>query len=222
MRSAVVSSVPQRGQMTRVEGWVSVMFFALLTLENTVSRILVQCYPPLASCPVSSSRYENVLAIANPVGFPVVAALTAAVLIATNDPAAVDRVLVGNPAPPGIRSLLEGESLFNSILALALHVERHDASLRDGISFLEGFIYFVQLFSGGILVGFLVGLSGWLVLHFVRVSWFRAGFGVVVDYASWLLGERLAGVSGVVALLQAPVIRYLLRCEVCCGDDDVG
>ncbi len=158
--------------------------------------------------------------IGDSAGFPVVAALIAAALIATNDPAAVDRVLEGNPATPRMRSILEGESLFNSILALvlvslALHVESQHASLREGISFLEGFIYFVQLFSGGILLGFAIGLSGWVVLHFVRSSWFRAAFSIAIAYGSWFAAEWLAGVSGVVAALIAGLLlnAYVQRAE---------
>lgn len=167
--------------------------------------------------------------IGDPAGFPVVAALIAAALIATNDPAAVDRVLEDNPVSPRTRSILAGESLFNSILALvlvslALHVESQHASLREGISFLEGFIYFVQLFSGGILLGFVIGLVGWLLLHFLHSPWLRGLVSILVAYSSWFIAEWVVGVSGVVAALIAGLLlnAYIQRAEpetkrVLCG-----
>jgi len=180
---------------------------ALLHVIGTVLLLAV----PLMLLEVLIAAAMLWFGIGDAAAFPLVAALIGAALISTNDPAAVDRVLEGADASPRCRLMLEGESLFNSILALvlvslALHVELHGARLGDGISFLEGFTYFVRLFSGGILLGFVTGLAGWLLLHHARLPMLRAVVSVLIAYGVWFLADRLANVSGVVAVLTAGLL----------------
>lgn len=149
--------------------------------------------------------------IDQPAVFSVVAALIAAALIAANDPVAIDRVLRGVAVPSALRTVLEGESLFNSILALvlvslALQVESQHASLQAGVSFLEGFFIFVRLFSGGVLLGFVLGLIGWGVLHYVRWPASRVLLSLAIAFVTWSIAEQLAQVSGVVAVLTAGLL----------------
>ncbi|HHC75104.1 MAG TPA: hypothetical protein ENK78_08525, partial [Thiothrix sp.] len=81
--------------------------------------------------------------------FPLIAALVAAALLSSNDLAAVTGIANKLNLSPRLLAILEGESIFNSLLALvfvslAFVIENHQADL----TFLAAFILFVKLFSG--------------------------------------------------------------------------
>lgn len=160
------------------------------------------------------------LGIGNEHTFPFIAALITAALLAANDPTAVIPIIERLNASPRFVSILKGESLFNSILALvlvslALNVELADSNREGELSFLEGFILFVQLFSGGVLTGLLCGLLGWLLMHYSRLAILRGGVSLLVAYGTFLLAETLLSVSGIVAVLVAGLVlnAYAQRTE---------
>lgn len=160
------------------------------------------------------------LGIGNETTFPFIAALITAALLAANDPTAVIPIIERLNAPPRFVSILKGESLFNSILALvfvslALNVELADNNMGGDLSLLEGFILFVQLFSGGVLTGLLCGLAGWLLMHYSRLPVLRGMVSLVVAYGTFLLAETLLSVSGIVAVLVAGLVlnAYAQRTE---------
>ncbi len=182
---------------------------AACLLQNMVVVMLLAI--PLMLVGVLLTAVLLYLGIDHASGFPVVAALITAALVSTNDPAAVTRVLEGIQVPARLASLLEGESLFNSIIALvlvslALQVEMHDVRVSDGIGFLQGFILFVRLFTGGVLTGLAVGLAGWVLLHVARLPVLRAVFSVLLAYGAFLVADQLFRVSGVVAVLTAGLV----------------
>lgn len=147
----------------------------------------------------------------NHAGFPFIAALIAAALITANDPASVAYSTKTLAIPPHLTSLLKGESLFNSMLALvlvtlALSVELADSSTAQALSLREGFILFVQFFTGGVLTGLICGLLGWLLLRFSYLPLLRSIFSVIIAYTTFLLAETVLNTSGIVAVLVAGLI----------------
>lgn len=147
----------------------------------------------------------------NHTGFPFIAALIAAALITANDPATVAYSTKTLAIPQHLTSLLKGESLFNSMLALvlvtlALSVELADSNTAQSLSLHEGFILFVQFFTGGVLTGLICGLLGWLLLRFSYMPLLRSIFSVVIAYTTFLLAETVLNTSGIVAVLVAGLI----------------
>lgn len=148
------------------------------------------------------------LGIADESNFPYIAALITAALLAANDPTAVVRIIEKLNVSPRLVSILKGESLFNSIIALvlvslALNVEITGSNMERELHFLEGFTLFVQLFSGGILVGLMCGLLGWLLLHYSRFPLLRGIISIVIAYGTFFLAESILSVSGILAVLVA-------------------
>jgi CPA1 family monovalent cation:H+ antiporter len=139
--------------------------------------------------------------------FPLVAALITAAMLAANSPAAVGRVVEGLHLPLRLLALLKGESLFSSMFALVLVslVLQVEGQARDW-SLLQGFIHFVKLFSGGILLGLLSGLLGSLLMYLGRWSVLRGLLSLLVAYGTFWLAEAVLGVSGIVAVLTAGLL----------------
>lgn len=142
--------------------------------------------------------------------FPFIAALIAAALLSANDPTMVASLFKRLPAPPNFVSLLKGESLFNSIIALvlvslALSVESIDNTTVHNLSFLEGFFLFVRFFSGGIFIGLGCGLLAWLLMYCMRVTALRMLLSFMVAYGTFFLAEQL-NTSGIIAVLSAGLL----------------
>ncbi|MGV6808983.1 MAG: cation:proton antiporter, partial [bacterium] len=148
--------------------------------------------------------------------FPFIAALVAAALLSANDLGAVEGIANKLNLPPHLLAILEGESIFNSLLALvfvslAFSIDNQQADL----SFLAAFILFVKLFSGGIFVGLVCGLLGWLILHYSRHPFLRGLVSLLIAYGTFVLAEQSLDVSGIVAVLVAGLLlnAYAQRTE---------
>lgn len=148
--------------------------------------------------------------------FPFIAALVAAALLSSNDLAAVAGIANKLNLSPRVLAVLKGESIFNGLLALvfvslAFAIENQQVDL----SFLAAFILFVKLFSGGIFIGLICGLLGWLVLHYSRHPFLRGLVSILIAYGTFLFAEQGVNVSGIVAVLVAGLLlnAYAQRTE---------
>lgn len=140
-----------------------------------------------------------------------VVALLFGALISATDPVAVVTIFKELGAPLRLNVLVEGESLFNDATAivvfgilLAMIVGGTNFSLvNSGTALLE----FVRVFMGGVLVGAILGL-------FVSELLFRLQcqasavitMSLVAAYGSFIIGEHVLHVSGVMATVSAAVI----------------
>lgn len=101
---------------------------------------------------------------------------------------------------PRLLAVLEGESLINDASALVLYKIAVTALLSGVFSLADGSLEFVKVVSGGIFLGFILGI---LIQNFSRM-FLEPVVGVVfsftIPYVTYMLADYL-GVSGVLAVV---------------------
>lgn len=144
---------------------------------------------------------------------PLVALLFAAIILPT-DPATVLAVFEDTEAPERLSVVIEGESLFNdgvgiAIVTTLLAFQRESAGTvvdlsailsPDQLASLALTTVYVSL--GGFLLGVLIGTTGHRLTRDLDDRMATVLFTVLIAYGSYLLGESL-GVSGVLAVVGA-------------------
>lgn len=133
------------------------------------------------------------------------AALLFGVLISATDPVAVVAVFQELHVPPRLRTLVEGESLFNDAVAIVLFEILVAAALGGEISIVTGVIGFIITFFGGIAIGTATGVLAAMLLPWLRPLPASA-LTVAVAYGSFLSAEELLSVSGVMAAVSAGLV----------------
>jgi len=143
------------------------------------------------------------LAAASPIGL--VGCLLLGSVVATTDPAAVIDLFRGLGAPRRLTTLIAGESVLNDAAAIAL------ATILLGMvtggrdpDIFEGAIALVVNFVGGAILGFLMARLTTAILPRLRnTPVAEVTITVALAYFTFVVGERYAGVSGVVAVVAA-------------------
>lgn len=141
--------------------------------------------------------------IGHSVGFPVIAAIITGLLLSATDPSVIAVILERLKAPPRIVSILEGESLFNNIVALILVslIIQFVVLTGENLTLLNGFVLFVRMFIGGLFVGAAVGVIGWLLIKYNQQPVLRGAVSLVTLYGGYLLAESVFHVSGLLTVL---------------------
>jgi len=145
--------------------------------------------------------------IGHPDGFPWLAALIAAALLSATDPVAVLALFKRFGAPGRLRTIIDGESLFNDATAIVLFSvllalatgERATADLSQGT------LDFLRIFFGGGLAGALVGGTAFLALRVIDGAVARGVISLIAAYGAFLLAES-QHVSGVMAAMSAGLL----------------
>jgi Na+:H+ antiporter len=136
---------------------------------------------------------------------PLVVCLLLGSIVATTDPAAVIAVFRDVGAPRRLSRLVEGEALLNDAAAIALFIlllEFIEAGREP--SAIAGLGEFIVLFVGGGAFGYLAGRSLlWSIRQVSSDRLAEATLTIAFAYLSFVAGERLFHVSGVVAVLTA-------------------
>lgn len=139
---------------------------------------------------------------------PLVACLLFASIIATTDPAAVVGIFRDIGAPGRLSRLVEGESLLNDATAIAIFTVLLEVLLADHeVGFARGLLLFLKSCLGGALVGFI----GARVLMWA-IPWLRDSrlaemtLTLALPYLLYVLCERYAGFSGVIAVVTAGLV----------------
>ena len=140
-----------------------------------------------------------------PEGFPWVAALLTGALLSATDPAAILALFRKMKAPPRITMLLDGESLFNDAAAIVLFTLLVGIAAHSETDFSPGAetLKFAGIFTGGLLVGSIVGGIGYLVIPRLDNQVTQGVFSLVAAYMAYYLAESLLHVSGVMSVLIA-------------------
>lgn len=136
---------------------------------------------------------------------PLVVCLLLGSIVATTDPAAVIAVFRDVGAPRRLTWLVAGEALLNDAAAIALFILLL-GFIEAGreLSALAGLGEFFALFVGGGVLGYFVGrLLLWSMRHVSGDRLAEATLTLAFAYLSFIAAERLAHVSGVVAVLAA-------------------
>lgn len=133
-------------------------------------------------------------------------ALVLAVILAATDPVSVLAIFKEHGVGTGLRTLMEGESIFNDALAIVLFLIAVEVAFgEETVTVLDGFLEFGQEVAIGVAVGAVVGflahrLMGSLDDHLVEIT-----LSLVTAYGAYLLADRLHG-SGVIAVVAAGLL----------------
>lgn len=136
---------------------------------------------------------------------PLAAALLFGVFISATDPVAVVAVFRDLGVSKRLLTIVEGESLLNDGVAVVGFNILLGAALGQQVSVGEGVLEFVTVFVGGAIVGGVLGLVAALVLPLIdRLS--AATLSLGVAYGSFVVGNDLLEVSGIMATLAAGLV----------------
>ena len=140
-------------------------------------------------------------------GMPASAAWLIAVILAPTDPVSVLAIFKTAGVPDGLRTLLEGESLFNDALGLVLYVVAVELVFpgRSPITALDIAADFGRAVGYGTLVGLIVG---WIAHHLMATMHdhlIETTLSIVTAYGSYLLADNVHG-SGIIATIVAGLL----------------
>jgi CPA1 family monovalent cation:H+ antiporter len=172
-------------------------------LWQNIVPILTLAVPGLL---LSTGIIAGILLLATSI--PLLPALLLGAILSATDPVAVIALFKQLGAPKRLTVLVEGESLFNDATAIVLASiliagigadvgEQHTDLASAGVEFL-------QVFFGGLLVGWILGIVTGSLLGRVRADvYIETTLTTILAYASFLIAEQMFHVSGVVAVVAA-------------------
>jgi len=174
--------------------------------------LLLSTLGMLISCAVVAIALY--FAMAEPAGFPWIAALLAAAILAATDPIAVVSSLKKLNTSDELTTLVEGESLFNDasalvlfgvILSFATNSKTHlDSTLLS---------LFLVTFLGGLLLGGLLGLATAILALLIKQSSASNILLVLLAFSSFFVAEHFFHVSGIMSVVSAAIVSKLLLRE---------
>jgi CPA1 family monovalent cation:H+ antiporter len=170
-------------------------------LRENLGPVLTLAVPGLL---LSTLLIGLIVALATPV--PLAATLLLGAILSATDPVAVTAVFKRLGAPQRLRTLVEGESLFNDATSIVLARILLGVALAGGLtgpSAARGAVSFVLVFFGGLLAGWLVGILIGFALGKVEDNFVEITLTTVLAYLSFLLAEGVLHVSGVMAVMAA-------------------
>ena len=133
-------------------------------------------------------------------------AIVLAVMLAATDPVSVLAVFKEHGVGAGLRTLMEGESIFNDALAIVLYLIAVEVAFGDTtVTVQDALVEFGQEVLIGVGAGALVGfvahrLMATLDDHLVEIT-----LSLVTAYGAYLLADRLGG-SGVIAVVAGGLL----------------
>ena len=127
-------------------------------------------------------------------------------LISPTDPVSVLALFKQAHAPEDLRTLVEGESLFNDATGVVLFTIIFDAAVHGtGLSVGGAALRFVTVSAGGLLLGGVLGLVAYWALRRLEDHLLENAICLVLAYGSFWLAEVLH-LSGVIATVMAGLL----------------
>lgn len=127
-------------------------------------------------------------------------------LISPTDPVSVLALFSDAKAPEDLRTLIEGESLFNDATGVVLFTILLAAIIQgEGLSPAPAALEFVRVSLGGLLLGGALGLVAFFILRRLDDHLLENAICLVLAYGSFWLGEVLH-VSGVISTVMAGLL----------------
>ncbi len=143
---------------------------------------------------------------------PLAVAFALGAILSPTDPVAVSAIVAGNPIPPRLMHILEGESLLNDASGLVCFTFAVGAMLTGGFSIGAASLSFLQEAGGGIIIGLAiawgVGLTNkWLVSKVGEEPGLQILISILIPFAAYLGAEHIHG-SGILAAATAGVCMH--------------
>ena len=149
------------------------------------------------------------------IGIGIEMALVFGALIAATDPVAVVALFRRLGAPKRLQVLLEGESLFNDgtaivmfniMLAIAGIVTHGESTLTTESGLGLWIAEFLKVAGGGVLTGVVLGMFASQIIGRIDDALVETTLTTVLAFGSYLVGEHVLGVSGVLAVVTAGIV----------------
>lgn len=138
---------------------------------------------------------------------PLFSAFLFGALISATDPVSVLALFEELGVSERLKTLVEGESLFNDATAIVLYnvvIVIAISGIISATDVTSGVVEIAVDFMGGIVSGCLTGvIIGYLILFSRDNMAFAETVSLIVAYASYLVAEALFGVSGVISVVFA-------------------
>jgi Na+/H+ antiporter len=130
------------------------------------------------------------------------AAFVLAAIISPTDTAAVTAVTRSMSIPKRVQSILEGESMFNSVVALVAYKQAIQTTIGGSFSLHGAVGELLWNAIGGLVIGLLVGIAATWARHRVRDSTINTASSFLTPFAAYLGAESIHA-SGVLATVIA-------------------
>ncbi|MGB7872910.1 MAG: Na+/H+ antiporter [Anaerolineales bacterium] len=149
------------------------------------------------------------------IGLGLELALVFGALIAATDPVAVVALFRRLGAPKRLQVLLEAESLFNDgtaivmfniMLAIAGIATHGESSLTTESGLGLWIAEFLKVAGGGVLTGIVLGMFASQIIGRIDDALVETTLTTVLAFGSYLVGEHVLGVSGVLAVVTAGIV----------------
>jgi len=149
------------------------------------------------------------------IGIGIEMALVFGALIAATDPVAVVALFRRLGAPKRLQVLLEGESLFNDgtaivifniMLAIAGFATHGESTLTSDSGLGLWIAEFLKVAGGGVLTGVVLGMFASQIIGRIDDALVETTLTSVLAFGSYLVGEHVLGVSGVLAVVTAGIV----------------
>jgi CPA1 family monovalent cation:H+ antiporter len=142
-------------------------------------------------------------------GMPLKYAVVLAVMLAPTDPVSVLATMKEHGVPSGLRTLLEGESIFNDALGIVLFTIAMSAAFPAAANDAFGWQSATREFATEVGVGSAVGLAAGFGIHrlmrLVDDHLVEITLSLAFAYGSFLVADRLGG-SGVTAVVAGGLL----------------
>jgi CPA1 family monovalent cation:H+ antiporter len=144
------------------------------------------------------------LALTALTGLPLKYGVLIAVMLAPTDPVSVLATMKENGVASGLRTLLEGESIFNDALGIVLFTVALSVAFPNEPGHIADWVHALREFTTEIAIGVAVGgVAGYGIHHLMRLlddHLVEITLSVTLAFGSFLVADRLGG-SGVMAVV---------------------
>jgi CPA1 family monovalent cation:H+ antiporter len=143
---------------------------------------------------------------------PLAVAFALSAILSPTDPVAVSAIAGGNPMPPRLMHILEGESLLNDASGLVCFSFAVGAAMTGHFSVGAASLSFLREAGGGILVGIGVSwgvglINRWLVSKVGEEPGLQILISLLIPFAAYLGAEQIHG-SGILAAAAAGIFMH--------------